>query len=223
MFGGRPFDPVEDHRRGIAAVGTAHELDIGSLRPRAQLLGGCCPERVTGGEQHRTPGVDLLASELADGGRLADAVHAHEQPDVGRARSERVVEMDLPVGALEAADHVGLQRVEQLGRVVDLLRLDPCLQPVEQRLGDAEADIGPQQRLFEFVPRLVGDRRSAQDAGKRAGERRRAFANRSRSDAGAGVGTGAGSTVGSASTIASPGSTGGAWGASTGRGGAPVS
>ncbi len=38
--------------------------------------------------------------------------------------------------------------------------------------GHADADVGPQQRLLEVVPRLVGDALATADAGERADERR---------------------------------------------------
>ena len=58
---------------------------------------------------------DLLVGDLADGGRLADAVDADEQPHVRAAVGGRL-EVQRPVGAVELALHVVLQRVEQLRR-----------------------------------------------------------------------------------------------------------
>ena len=58
----------------------------------------------------------------------------------------------------------------RLRRFGDLLRLDPRPQIVEQGLGDAESDVGAQQRLLELHPRLVGDRRPPEHAGERTRE-----------------------------------------------------
>ena len=84
-----PLDGVEHDGAGVAALATPDELDAGPLGPRRQLLGGRGAERVAGGEQHAATGGDLLVGDLADARRLADAVDADEQPDVGPAFARR--------------------------------------------------------------------------------------------------------------------------------------
>jgi hypothetical protein len=63
-----------------------------------ELLGGGGAERVARGHHHLVAGGHLALAELADGGGLAHAVDAHEQPHVGAA----VVEAKGPVGDLRA-------------------------------------------------------------------------------------------------------------------------
>ena len=60
------------------------------------------------------------------------------------------------------------QGVEQLARLDDLLSRDARFEVVQQGIGDAESDIGPEQRFLEIVPGLVGDRRATEHAGDHA-------------------------------------------------------
>ncbi len=171
VTGGGPLDPVEDHRTRVAALGAADDLGARPFGPCGELFGGGGTERVAGGEQHRAPVGDLLVGELADRRGLADAVDADEHPHVRAARLA-VDERERPVGGLEPRGHLGLQRVEQLLRLGDLLRRDTCAKPVDQLLRHADADVGAEQGLLEIVERLVVDRPAAEHAGEGAGERR---------------------------------------------------
>ena len=96
-----------------------------TLRPGRQLLGGRGTERVTGGQQNGTAVGDLLVGELADRGRLADTVHPDEHPHV-RAPGLTGDEGERTLRVLEAFGHLGLQGIEQLLRLRDLLRRDPA-------------------------------------------------------------------------------------------------
>jgi len=55
----------------------------GAGGPGLELLGRGGAEGVAGGEDDGPAGLGLALGELADGGGLADAVDAHEEPDVG--------------------------------------------------------------------------------------------------------------------------------------------
>ncbi len=112
VLGRGPLDPVVDDGRRIAACLAPDELDTGPFGPRPELLGRRGAERVAGRHQHRPADGRLLARDLADGGGLADAVDADEQPHV-RTPGRTGLEVQLPVGAGEALGHVGLERVEQ--------------------------------------------------------------------------------------------------------------
>jgi hypothetical protein len=170
VAGGGPFDGVEHHRAGVTSLVAAHELGAGPLGPRGQLLGGGGAKRVRGGNEHGATVRPLLARHLADAGRLADSVDADEQPHV-RAPGLTRLEVQVAVGTSEPRLHLGAQGVEELIRLGDLGALDLGAQPVEQVAGDAHSHVGPQQRLLEVIPRLVGDAASAPDAGEGAGER----------------------------------------------------
>jgi hypothetical protein len=82
LRGGR-LDGVEDDGAGVAALGAAHEVGTGTTRPGLELLGGRGPERVARGHHHLVAVAHQALAELADGGGLAHAVDAHEQPHVG--------------------------------------------------------------------------------------------------------------------------------------------
>ena len=158
------------------------------------------------------PTAALLAGDLADRGGLAHPVDADEQPHV-RAPGDAVVEVQLAIGPAEALGHVGLERIEQRRRLGDLLGLDPRLEVVDQGVGHGDADVGAQQRLLELVPGVVGDRAAVPSTPANAPVNAdRAFAIRSRSEAGltgsttgASSRTGAPSTAGSSSTATSLG------------------
>ena len=104
-----PLDGVEHDGTGVTALAAADKLDPGTLGPRRQLLGGRGAERVACGEQHTATGGGLLVGDLADARRLADAVDADEQPDVG---STLGVEVQRAIGVGEARLHLQAQRVE---------------------------------------------------------------------------------------------------------------
>ena len=125
-----------------------------ALGPHAELLAGRGPEGVAGGHDHLVPAADLALAQLADGGGLAHAVDADEQPHRRRLRRRSAGIRSKPDSrALSSV----LQRVEQLLGVGEPLGLDPGPQRVEQLGGRLDADVGPDQRLLELVPGLVVD------------------------------------------------------------------
>ena len=103
---------VEDDRARVAALGAAHEVGAGPLGPGLELLGGRGAERVAGGHHDRAALVGLALADLADGGRLAHAVDADEQPHVRRAR----LEVQRAVAGGEVGLELRLQRLEQRRR-----------------------------------------------------------------------------------------------------------
>ena len=87
-------DGVEDDRRGVGAVGAPDDPRPGSAPPTARAArpprpGRCRPRRA----RRAPPARVSLRGELADRRRLADAVHADEEPDGRRFRgpAERAV------------------------------------------------------------------------------------------------------------------------------------
>jgi hypothetical protein len=59
--------------------------------------------------------------------------------------------------AAEARLQLGLQRGEELVAVLKALLLDLRPQVVEEVLGGLDADIGPDERLFDLVPGVLVD------------------------------------------------------------------
>ena len=118
-----------------------------------ELVGRGGAERVTGGEQDRAPGGGLAAGELADGRRLADAVHADDEPDVGRALL--AVEAELPArGRLQQVADGVAERGEEVVAASHLFGLDLGAQVGQERVGGGDADVGTDEGLFERVPRV---------------------------------------------------------------------
>ncbi len=113
-LGGRRFDGVEDDRRRVGALTAAHQLDARPLGPGAELLGGGGPEGVAGGHDDAVAVDRQPLGDLADGGGLADAVDADEQPDVGGVG----VEAQRPLGGQPGLE-LGGQGVAQPGAVGD--------------------------------------------------------------------------------------------------------
>ena len=156
-----PLHGVEHDGTRIPALGATDDLGAGTLGPHGQLIGGRRPERVTGGQQDRVPGGRLALGQLPDGRGLAHAVHAHDQPHVGRAL--HTVE----------AQGAGLRRVEQpadgiterdqeVVTALDLLGVDPGPQVGQERVGRGHTDVGADERLLEGVPRGCVDLAGAQ-------------------------------------------------------------
>ena len=122
----------------------------GALGPHAELLGGRGPEGVARGHDDPAALGLLLAGDLADGGGLADAVDPDEQPHVGRAR----LVAQAAVAARQLVLELGLQPIQQHLGVGDRLGLGRGPQLVEDLAGGGHADVGPDERLLQLVPRL---------------------------------------------------------------------
>ena len=111
--GGGALHGVEDDRARVAALGAPHEVGAGPLGPRLELLGGGGAERVPRRHDHAAALVGLSLADLADGGGLAHAVHADEQPHVRRPR----LEGQGAVAPAEVVLELVLQGLEQRRRV----------------------------------------------------------------------------------------------------------
>ena len=86
LLGLGALDGVVHHGGGIGPLLVLHDRHPGPLRPDRQLLRRRGPEGVPGAE-HDLPADGLEPQgQLADGGGLAHAVHAHHQHDHGPAQ-----------------------------------------------------------------------------------------------------------------------------------------
>ena len=110
--------------------------------------------------------------ELADGRRLADAVHADDEHD-GRALGEAEGRVELREVLLERL----LQHPLQVARIGGAVPVDLLVQLVDDPLGDVGAEVGGEQRRLEVVPRRLVDRGLDEHAAQRATERPGAFSH----------------------------------------------
>src|SRR5438105_5320311 len=74
----RAGDRVEQHRAGIAAVLAAHDRHLRAIGPDVELLARRRAKSVARAHQHRLARDSELRRQLADGGGLPGAVHAHD-------------------------------------------------------------------------------------------------------------------------------------------------
>src|SRR3569833_1855803 len=79
----RRLQRIEDDRGRISRACLRDHSDVVALAPGLQLLHCRGAEGVAGREHHRVPLRLQIFRELADGGGLAHAVHAHHQDHIG--------------------------------------------------------------------------------------------------------------------------------------------
>jgi hypothetical protein len=146
-----PLHRVEDDRARVAAFGAADDVHPGALGPHTQLISCGGSERVPGGEQDGVAGGGLLAGQLADRGRLPDAVDPDDEPHVDRTWGP--VEAQLAgLGHIEQRPDGIAQSRQEVRPAGDLPGVDARPEFLEERRGGLHPDIGPDQRLFERIP-----------------------------------------------------------------------
>ena len=140
-------------RAGIAAIGGADAVGARARGPDLELRHRGGAERVAGRDHDLAALAAEAFGELADGGRLAAAVHTDDQRDM---RAARRIEREGP-------GHRRQDRGDVVGqRALDRVHLDLAFpfalaQLSHQLRRDAGAQIGGDQRLLEFVQRLGVD------------------------------------------------------------------
>ena len=137
------LDGVEGDGSGIAARRRSDEVRPGPFGPDLELLLGGGPKGVAGPDEHRATMLAQLLRELADGGRLAGAVHTHDE-NHGRFR----VEVERRRGAEQLLDLLG-ERVAEVGQLAARLQ-----SPHDLRRG-ANAHITVDQGFLEPLPRFL--------------------------------------------------------------------
>ena len=166
----RPLDGVEHDGARVAALVAPHELDVGPLGPRGELLGGGGAERVAGRQQHRAPVATCWLATLPIVVVLPTPLTPTNSHTFGRRRRRRSAARGRRRSS--RAFISARSASSSASGSVDLLGLDLGAQAVEQLGGDVDADVGAQQRLLEVVPRVVGDPAAPEDRGEHAGQRR---------------------------------------------------
>ena len=95
----RRIDRIERDRRGVAFGAAGDAGDTEPVRPNLELVARSRTIRVCCGHQDRLPGTEQSVRDLRELGRLADAVHAHENHD-GRPTGNVQVKRAAPVREL---------------------------------------------------------------------------------------------------------------------------
>jgi hypothetical protein len=147
--------------------------------PRRQLIDGRSAEGVGGADDDGTTIALEELRELADRGRLADAVDSHDEDD-RRALGEPERRVELREMLFESL----FEHPLEVTRIRRAEPLDLLSELVDDPLGDVRTEVGGEQCRFEIVPRVVVDRRlhkhAAQSATERPGILRHAFSLRVR-------------------------------------------
>jgi len=157
--GPRRRDGVVDDGGGIGALVLADDVRVGAVRPDLQLIGGRRAEGVGCAEQDLLPLLPELRRDLADGGRLADAVDTDDQHD-GRRRGEIKP-------CVADVQHVGehlAQRRSGVLRAFEMPLLYNRAQPGDGLVGRLDAEVGQDQALLELIEEIVVDLRDGKYA-----------------------------------------------------------
>src|SRR5258706_8715815 len=91
--------------------------------------------------------------QLGDAGGFADTVHADDEIDADRRRLGH----DQRLRLTEQQRQLFFERRAQLGAAFQVLHLHALAQRSQQPLRRRHANIAANQRVFQFVPDLVGD------------------------------------------------------------------
>ena len=153
------LDRVEGHRRRVAALVGDH-LHVVALAPAGQLLARGRAEGVTGGQQHRLLDLVQVASQLADRGGLAGAVHPgdHHHQRVGTVDVDRLLQRGQQLG--QDVD----QRCLERGSIIDPVTPGALAQLGQQPFGRAIAGVAGQQRILQILVECLVDLAAREDA-----------------------------------------------------------
>ena len=145
---------VVDHAGGIRTGELGDHRNAVALAPHLQLLHGGGPEGVAGGQHHVLAFGLEAAGQLADGGGLADPVHAHHQNHIGLFGG---VDFQRPVHRHQQVAQLFLQRFVERVRVHQFLTADPVGEVADDGVGGFHAHVRHQQLSLDFLEDLVVD------------------------------------------------------------------
>ena len=158
----RRIEGVEHDGGRIGAGRMGDDVHAGPRRPDPELVGSRGAERVGGGE-HDAPARGRLARrKLADGGRLAGAVHADDQDD-RRWLAGQAVGTSVQAGSRGRRSAASSRRTAATAPSSASRRP----RPLDDRFGERWTDVAGNQALLDLAPRLGGDARTAEEARER--------------------------------------------------------
>ena len=144
-------DRVEHDRRRVRALLVPHHRHARAVCPFAELFRRRRAEGVRRRDHGLPSGLRVLVCDLADRGRLADAVHADDQKNRGSLVAHKRF-----VGAHRVRDQP-FQRLPCIRALGELVRLDLCAQPVQQPFRRLHAHISKDHGFFELLIEVVVD------------------------------------------------------------------
>ena len=134
----------------VAAFLVLHELGSATLRPCFELVDGRGTERIAGGNHHLLALANPTGRELADGGRLAGAVHADDKHHVRFALEFERWRIFEEAFGLVAHDVEHLLRRKRLAEGV-------LTEGVRQKERSLNAHVSLDQMFFELFQGVVGN------------------------------------------------------------------
>ncbi len=140
---------VEDDGGRVGVGPLLDDLAADTLGPLVELLDGGGAERVAGHHERGLPHLLEAPGDLADGRRLAGAVHADHEDD-GRRSDTSMRWRSGSSGRSGLGDHVGELVLERL-LGLDLLGRAALLELVDDLDGAVDADVGGDQRLLGLL------------------------------------------------------------------------
>ena len=124
-----------------------HNRHPGALGPHGQLLGSGGAEGIARTEHHLAPDGLEAQRQLANGGGLAHAVHAHHQHHHGPLQRR--------TGDVHLLHHDVLQHIPGLGCFLHIASLHPLAQFVHDGGGGLHATVGQEEDVLQLLVEIL--------------------------------------------------------------------
>ncbi len=153
LGGFRGLKRVEHHGARVGAGLLADHARLGALAPDFELLDGGGAKRIGRAKQHGMAFGLEMRCEFADGSGLPRPVDADDHDDGGRLGeiSQR------PVVRLQDFEQILADQPAQFSGIAHQFAVDALADAVEDLVGGGDADIGADQRIFEFFEKIRVD------------------------------------------------------------------
>ena len=156
---------IKRHRRRVGALLLLHHRHAHSLAPDTQLLHRRRAESIRRTEIDLLAGFLILIRQLADGGRLAHAIHAHHHNHIRLGR-QRGIKVQNVCGVILRQQRGGFlhQNRVQLARAQVLIPLHTLLYPLDDTQRRLHTHIRGDKRFLKVVQHIIVHRTLACDS-----------------------------------------------------------